>query len=177
MLKFVRFGQWTSWGKTYYTCTWKPVQIILFFQNKVPTTNLENFRTLKLSNLESFKPPIWHRELYEACKYIALTSSEQECRMGPLRRILPRRRHSPGSRPGITGEDPMSKDQDQWDFPSFWNGLTEHEKKLVLAKVMKTSVIAIFKTHIFIWWKMLPPVDGGPIGLSVFRSTCCIVRL
>ena len=71
----------------------------------------------------------------------------------------------------------MSKDQDQWDFPFFRNGLTEHEKKLVLAKVMKTSVIAIFKTHIFIWWKILPPGERWtyrPIGL---RSTCCIVRL
>ena len=57
----------------------------------------------------------------EACKYIALTSTAQECRIGPLRRVLPRRRCVPGSRPGITGEDPMSKDmgdQEQWSFPA-----------------------------------------------------------
>ena len=39
----------------------------------------------------------------EACKYKALTSTEAECRMGPLKRVLPRTRHKNGSRPGITG--------------------------------------------------------------------------
>ena len=88
----------------------------------------------------------------EACKYIALTSTEQECRMGPLRIVLPNRRHSPGSRPGITGENPMARDsgsQDQWEFPAIRNGLTDQEKRLVLDKVMKTSVLAIFKTHTY----------------------------
>ena len=42
----------------------------------------------------------------EGCKYIALTSTAQECRLGPLRRVLPRKRFVPGTRPGITGEDP-----------------------------------------------------------------------
>ena len=32
----------------------------------------------------------------EAWKYIALISSEQECRLGPLRRVLPKRRHVQG---------------------------------------------------------------------------------
>jgi hypothetical protein len=41
----------------------------------------------------------------EACRLIALTSSEQECRLGPLRRVLPVRRYVNGSRPGITGKD------------------------------------------------------------------------
>ena len=43
----------------------------------------------------------------EACRLIALTSSEQECRLGPLRRVLPVRRYVHGSRPGVTGEDPL----------------------------------------------------------------------
>ena len=67
----------------------------------------------------------------EACKYIALTSTAQECRIGPLRRVLPRRRKTPGSRPGITGEDPLGKDsggQDQWVFPTLRNVLTGLEK-------------------------------------------------
>ena len=114
----------------------------------------------------------------EACKYIALTSTVQECRMGPLRRVLPRRRHSPGSRPGITGEDPLAKDsgcQDQWEFPALGNGLTDVEKRLVVAKVMKTSVLAIFKTHTYSFGgKYFHQTKGGPIGL---RSTCCIARL
>ena len=114
----------------------------------------------------------------EACKYIALTSTAQECKLGPLRRILPRRRHTPGSRPGITGEDPMAQDsgvQDQWEFPTLRNGLTATEKRLVIAKVLKTSILAIFKTHTYSFGgKYFVQVKGGPIGL---RSTCCIARL
>ena len=33
----------------------------------------------------------------KACKYIALTSTEAGCRMGPLKRVLPRRRHNNSS--------------------------------------------------------------------------------
>ena len=42
----------------------------------------------------------------EGARYIALTSSAQECRLGPLKRVLPRRRCVYGTRPGITGEEP-----------------------------------------------------------------------
>ena len=52
----------------------------------------------------------------EGCRYIALTSTEQECRLGPLRRVLPRRRHKNGVRPGVSGPGPSGPsigDQDQ----------------------------------------------------------------
>ena len=114
----------------------------------------------------------------EACKYIALTSTEQEYRLGPLKRVLPRRRCVNGTRPGITGEDPLNKDtgnQDQWEFPPMGNGLTEQEKKLVMAKVMKTAVLAIFKTHTYsIAERFYLQQKGGPIGL---RLTSCVARL
>ena len=42
--------------------------------------------------------------LQEACRMIALTSSEQECRLGPVRR------YNNVTRPGITGEDPLGGD-------------------------------------------------------------------
>ena len=114
----------------------------------------------------------------EACNYIALTSTAQESKIGPLKRILPRRRHTPGSRPGITGEDPLAKDvgaQDQGIFPTLRNGLTGMEKRLLIAKVLKTSVLAMFRTHTYSFGgKYFLQVKGGPIGL---RSTCCIARL
>jgi hypothetical protein len=43
----------------------------------------------------------------EGAKNIALNSTAQECRVSPLKRILPTRRHNNGTHPGITGEDPM----------------------------------------------------------------------
>ena len=49
------------------------------------------------------------------------------------------------------------------------------EKKLVLAKVIKTAVLAIFKTHTYSFGsKFYLQAKGGPIGL---RSTCCVARL
>ena len=114
----------------------------------------------------------------EGSKYITLTSTEQECRVGPLKRILPKRRHVNGTRPGITGEDPLSKEQnsqDQWEFPHIPNGLTKKEKRLLVAKVMKTAVLAIFKTHTYSFnKKFFLQAKGGPIGL---RSTCAVARL
>lgn len=43
----------------------------------------------------------------EAARFIALTSTEQECRLSKLKRTLPRRRSKNGTKPGITGEDLM----------------------------------------------------------------------
>ena len=55
------------------------------------------------------------------------------------------------------------------------NGLTTMEKRLVIAKVLKTSILAMFKTHTYSFGgKYYLQVKGGPIGL---RSTCCIARL
>ena len=51
----------------------------------------------------------------------------------------------------------------------------ELEKKQVLAKVMKTAVLAIFKTHTYSFAaRFYLQTKGGPIGL---RSTCCVARL
>jgi hypothetical protein len=55
------------------------------------------------------------------------------------------------------------------------NGLTKFEKRLVVAKVMKTAVLAIFKTHTYSFsQKFYLQAAGEPIGL---RSTCCVARL
>ena len=114
----------------------------------------------------------------EACKYIALTSTEQQCRIGPLRRILPQRRHTNGTRPGITGEDPLGPEsggQDQWKFPHLRYPLTSKEKKTIVAKTLHTAVLAIFKTHTYSFAnRFFLQRVGGLIGL---RSTCCIARI
>ena len=39
----------------------------------------------------------------EGARYIVLNYTEQECRLGPLGRVLPVRRYVKGTRPGITG--------------------------------------------------------------------------
>ena len=112
----------------------------------------------------------------EGARYIALTSSAQECRLGPLGRVLPRRRHVNGTRPGVTGAGPAgahSDDQNQWKFPEV--ELTDREKRMIIAKVMHTAVLTLFQTHTYTFGgKFYLQKHGGPIGL---RSTCCIARI
>ena len=87
----------------------------------------------------------------EACRMIALTSTEQECRLGPLRNVIPKRRYVKGTRPGITGADPLGPEvgsQDQWEFPPIRKDLTKLEKKTIIAQVIQKAVLAIFKTHL-----------------------------
>ena len=113
----------------------------------------------------------------EGARYIALNSTEQECRTGPLRRILPRRRHVAGTRPGVTGAGPLGPecgDQEQWVFREGVK-LTEVEKRLIVATVLKKAVLLLFRSHIYSFGcKNFLQRVGGPIGL---RSTCAIARL
>ena len=113
----------------------------------------------------------------EGCKYIAMNSTAQECRTLPLRRILPRRRHHNGTRPGVTGVDPRGPEagnQDQWKFPPGVK-LTEKEKRMIVATVMKIAVMVLFRTHVYEFGgKFFLQKKGGPIGL---RSTCAIARI
>ena len=113
----------------------------------------------------------------EGARYIALTSSEEECRTGPLRRVLPRRRFEAGTRPGVTGTGPMgpeSCDQEQWVFKKGIK-LTELEKRLIVATTLKKAVLMLFRSHVYSFsGKYYLQKAGGPIGL---RSTCAIARL
>ena len=90
---------------------------------------------------------------------------------------MPRRRFVPGSRPGITGEDPMSRDmgdQEQWCFPALGNGLTEQEKRLVMAKVMRTAVLAIFKTHTYHFGEKYYLQElGSDLHAPLLGWSCC----
>ena len=57
----------------------------------------------------------------EAVRYIALNLTAEECTQSGLRRVLPWRRKTTGTRPGLRGEGPKNKvrgDQEQWCFPN-----------------------------------------------------------
>ena len=92
-----------------------------------------------------------------------------------LKRVLTRRRYLNGVRPGVTGAGPAGAsfgDQDQWEFPPLLVGLTKHEKQMIMAKVMHTAVLTLFKIHCYTFGgKFYLQKHGWPIGL---RSTCCI---
>ena len=115
-------------------------------------------------------------DFQEGVRYIALNSTAKECRLGELRRVLPRRRHVNGTRPGVTGEGPLGPDcgdQEQWVFPTV--ELTKREKRLIIATVMKIAVLVLFRSHVYTFGgKFFLQKRGGPIGL---RSTCAIARI
>ena len=52
--------------------------------------------------------------------YVAMGMDESEIRIRKLDRILPVRKYKKGTRPGVTGKDPLSKNNNeeiQWSFP------------------------------------------------------------
>ena len=112
----------------------------------------------------------------EAVRYLALNMTEQECRLSPLRRVIPYRRGKTGTRPGITGSGPMGPtrgDTEQWVFRRVT--LTENEKRMIIALVIRISVKVMFRSHIYTFGgKLYLQKNGGPIGL---RGTCAIARV
>ena len=84
----------------------------------------------------------------EASRYIALNWTKKQCDGSSLRRVLPTRRYTTGTRPGLTGAGPQGAlrgDQEQWVFPSV--KLTCEDKKLLVATVVQLATEAMFKNH------------------------------
>ena len=112
----------------------------------------------------------------EGARLIVLNRSAAHCRSSPLHRVLPVRRKKSGRRPGVTGAGPLGQergDTDQWLFPSI--KLTEEEKKLIIAEVVKICTEIMFENHLYTFGgKVFRQKRGGPIGL---RGTCAIARL
>ena len=87
----------------------------------------------------------------EATRFLVLGRDETWCRSSKLWRVLPRRKHKKGTRPGLTGEGPLGAgagEENQWEFR---NGLelTQPEKKRVVAEVMRLAVELMFSTHLY----------------------------
>ena len=83
---------------------------------------------------------------------------------------MPRRTSGGGVRPGVTA----SPDKEQhWYFPPM--NLTEMEKRMVVAMVVKVGVLLMMNTHVYSWdGASYLQGGGGPIGL---RSTCAVARV
>ena len=112
----------------------------------------------------------------EAVRFLALGRDEAWCRSSKLLRVLPWRRSTKGTRPGLTGAGPMGAevdDEKQWKFPNV--ELTSLEKKMVISEVLRLSIEIMFSTHIYSFGgRNYKQKEGGPIGL---RSTCALSRV
>ena len=74
----------------------------------------------------------------KALLYIATNMNKTDQRTSPLWRILPRRTSRGGVRPGITASP---DNEEHWFFPKV--ELTETEKKMVVATVVKVGVLVM----------------------------------
>ena len=100
-----------------------------------------------------------------------------KCNQSTIRRVLPRRRGTKGTRPGIKGAGPRGGergDQEQWEFnPNL--KLTEAEKREIIATVVSIATEELFKNHFYSFeGKTYHQRGGGPIGL---RGTCAVARV
>ena len=112
----------------------------------------------------------------EGTRLIVLNRSAKYCREHELSRILPVRRGKTGTRPGVTGKGPLGPDrgdQEQWRWPRV--KLSDEEKKMVIAEVVKILAEVMFTNHLYTFGgQTYRQKIGGPIGL---RGTCALARL
>ena len=99
----------------------------------------------------------------ECCRYIALNWSQEQCRRSRLRRVLPWRRKSQGTRPGIKGAGPKGKergDTEQWVFPPNIK-LEDWEKREIIGTVVEIATRAMFNLHFYTFGGKLFHQKGG----------------
>ena len=110
----------------------------------------------------------------EFSRYIALNWSLEQCRKSKLRRILPTRRKTGGSRPGIKGVGPRGRergDTEQWIFPQV--NLEDHEKKELIAVVVEIVTQALFNKHYYTFGgKYNHQRVGGPMKTQQTKYIC-----
>ena len=102
-----------------------------------------------------------------------------EIRQLGLEGIIPRRKHNKGSKPGVTGKDPLGKekedeDKDQWEFPTRESTLLE--KRKLFGACLEIGVRKAFALHLYQFGgKLYHQKDGGPIGMRLAGSVARIV--
>ena len=101
---------------------------------------------------------------------IAINMNKTDQRTSPLWRVLPRRTSRGGVRPGVTSSP---ENEEHWYFPPM--SMTEAEKRMVVAMVVKVGILVMMNTHVYSWnGHSYLQRAGGPIGL---RSTCAVARV
>ena len=141
-----------------------------------PSLDIED--SMKIIEEEVMRTSINWEDLdfLEGTRLIVLNRSAKYCREHNLSRVLPVRRRRTGVRPGVTGKGPLGPDrgdQEQWCWPRV--KLSEEEKRMVVAEVVKIIAEVMFSNHLYTFGgKTYRQKKGGPIGL---RGTCALARL
>ena len=115
----------------------------------------------------------------EAARYVAMKYDAYEVRKLGLERIIPKRRFKHGTKPGVTGKEPLSKESDdevRWEFPE--REPSDLEKRKLLAACLEIGVRCAFASHLYQFGgRTYHQKDGGPIGTRLSGSVARIVMI
>ena len=113
----------------------------------------------------------------EAARYVAMRYDPFEVRKMALERIIPKRKYRKGTKPGVTGKEPLGKESDdevRWVFPQ--REPTNKEKRSLIAAALEIGVRDAFSLHVYQFGgKLYHQQDGGPIGMRLAGSVSRIV--
>ena len=171
--------------------TWEPQEVLSediqdFERNMVvigsdvealyPSLDIEDCTRIIEEEVERTKIKWEDLDYVEGTRLIVLNRSALYCRGHQLSRVLPVRRKRTGVRPGVTGKGPLGPergDTEQWVWPRV--KLTEEERTMVIAEVVKILAEVMFQNHLYTFGgQVYRQKRGGPIGL---RGTCALARL
>ena len=82
----------------------------------------------------------------KALLYLAINMHKTDQRTSPLWQVLLRRTSRGGVRPGITSSP---DNEEHWYFPPM--GLTDHEKRMIIAMVVMVRILVMMNTHVYSW--------------------------
>ena len=113
----------------------------------------------------------------EMSRYVAMEMDPFDIRYLKLEKIVPVRRFHRGSRPGVTGNEPLAKEADdevRWRFPA--REPTELEKRNLLAAALEIGIRRSFELHTYQFaGKLYQQSEGGPIGMRITGACARIV--
>ena len=105
----------------------------------------------------------------ECARYCAMKYSKSEIYANGIARVVPTRRFTKGTKPGLTGCGPRGKvadDEEIWVFPD--REPTELEKRRLLACNVEIGIRMLFRSHLYQFiGKVYLQNDGGPIGVRL----------
>ena len=113
----------------------------------------------------------------EVARYVAMGYQPWEVKALGLHNIVPYRRYNHGSRPNVTGKEPLSKeanDEVRWIFPP--REPTEIEKVNLWAAALEIGIKRCFATHTYQFGgKLFQQIEGGPIGMRLTGACARVV--
>ena len=130
-----------------------------------------NFTTKKVCEIfEESNVQIKNINYKEMSLYIAICKTQEEIDEIGLNEFCPKRKHTRGPRPEITGSGIKDNDEERykpWVFPDI-SKINENIKRKLLTEALKIVIYTIMSTHIYeIGDELKMQKKGGPIGLEL----------